>query len=365
MTYPMKGYSPVKLYYEVGGSGSNQMEGPDNYHQAWQSQNIEFIASHHAWWEDTQPYCDIVMPTNHIGEREDLFTFNEYAIFGHKLIEPLYESMTDMEVVMGLAQRLGVSNQVFQGMTVDQWLQSLYASAKMPLSFDDFKAQGFIKFATTPADMTTTSVGALQGFHDDPVKNPLATPTGKIELYSTAIAGFYGLDGKTMPAHTAYPANPIAPVVPMYIPATENKNSALAQKYPLLQTGGGQKFGRHSQWNNMAWLRDDEQTFLNGYRVIIMSNQDANARGLKYGDVVRVFNDRGQILCAAKPTERILPGVVWIFEGGHIKQQQPGVIGSLDMGGNHANLTITWQAEPICDGIATHSGLVQVEKYKG
>ena len=235
----------------------------------------------------------------------------------------------------------------------------------MPLSFDDFKAQGFIKLDTTPADTTTTSVGALQKFHDDPVSNPLKTPTGKIEFYSTSIAKFYGPDGKTMPPHTAYPANPIAPPSPTYVPATENRNSVLAQKYPLLFMNGGQKFGRHSQWNNLSWLRDDDQTFLIGYRVIIMSTADANARGLKYGDVVRVFNDRGQNLHAVKPTERMTPGVVWAYEGGHIKQQQPGVIGSLDMGGDSANLCIDWQAEPICDGIATHSGLVQVEKYKG
>ena len=364
-TYPMAGYSPVKMEYDVGGSTANQMENPDGYHAAWVSPKLEFIASHHVWWEDMQPYCDIVMPTCHIGEREDLYTFNEYAIFGHQLIQPLYESKTDMEVVMELATRLGVSDKVFQGMDEEQWLQSLYAKAKMPLSYDDFKAQGYIKFDTTPADTTTTDVGALHGFHDDPVKNPLNTPTGKIEFYSTPIAKFYGPDGKTMPPHTAYPANPIAPPIPMYVPATENRNSPKAQTYPLLLTEGGQKFGRHSQWNNMAWLREDDQTFVNGYRVILMSTADANARGLKYGDVVRVFNDRGQNLHAVRPTDTMVPGVVWIPEGGQVKKQQPGTLGSLDMGGDAANLCINWQAEPICDGIATHSGLVQVEKYQG
>ena len=250
-------------------------------------------------------------------------------------------------------------------MNEDQWLRSLYAKANFSLSYDDFKAQGYIKFDTTPADTTTVSPGSLQKFHDDPANNKLNTPTGLIEFYSTAIAKFYGPDGKTMPAHTAYPPNAIAPPIPMYVPQTENANSALAKKYPLLHTGGGQKFGRHSQWNNLSWTRDDDQTFINGYRVIIMNTADANARGLKYGDVVRVFNDRGQNLHAVKPTERIRPGVVWIYEGGQTKKQQPGVVGSLDMGGNHANLTINWQAEPICDGIAVHSALVQVEKYTG
>ena len=366
-TYPMKGYSPIKMSYDVGGSAANQVENPDGIHEAWMSPSIEFIANHHVWWEDEQPYADIVMPTNHIGEREDLYTFNNFAIFGHQLIQPLYESKTDMEVVMELATRLGVSDKVFQGMNEDQWLRSLYANAKMPLSFDDFKAQGYIKFDTTPADTTTTDVGQLSGFYTDPVKNPLNTPTGKIEFYSTSIAKFYGPDGKTMPTPkcVTYCANPIAPPTPMYVPATENKNSPQAQKYPLLVTSGGQKFGRHSQWNNMAWQRDDEQTFINGYRVIIMNTVDANARGLQYGDVVRVFNDRAQNLHAVMPSETMRPGVVWIPEGGQGKPQQPGVLKALDMGGNAANLVPNWQAEPICDGNITHSGLVQVEKYTG
>ena len=366
-TYPMQGYSEVKMQYNVGGSCANQKENPVGWHEAWMSPKIEFIANHHVWWEDEQPYADIVMPTSHIGEREDLYTFNEFAIFGHQLIQPLYESKSDMEVVMELATRLGVSDKVFQGMNEDQWLRSLYAKAKMPLSYDDFKAQGYIKFDTTPLDTKTTDVGQLKDFYDDPVKNPLNTPTGKIEFYSTSIAKFYGPDGKTMPTPkcTAYPANPIAPPIPMYVPATENRNSALAQKYPLLSTQGGQKFGRHSQWNNLSWLRDDDQTFIHGYRVIIMNTVDADARGLKYGDVVRVFNDRGQNLHAVKVTEMITPGVVWIYEGGQGKPQQPGVLRALDMGGNSANLTPNWQAEPICDGNITSSGLVQVEKYIG
>ena len=115
----------------------------------------------------------------------------------------------------------------------------------------------------------------------------------------------------------------------------------------------------------MSWLRDEMQTFLNGYRVMIMNTADATARGLKYGDVARVFNARGQILCAVNPSSIMTAGTVWIYEGGHIKQQQPGVVGSLDMGGDTSVICVTFQAEPICDGIAVHSGLVQVEKYTG
>ena len=47
-----------------------------------------------------------------------------------------------------------------------------------------------------------------------------------------------------------------------------------------------------------------------------MNPQDAKARGLKDGDVVRVFNQRGQILAGLKVTDEIMPGAIRINEGG-------------------------------------------------
>jgi len=301
-------------------------------------------------------YADIVMPTNYSAEREDVVTVSNYTLFRHQVVQPLYESKSDFEVIQGLSAAYDAlagtttNSQLFQGLTMDQWVQKCYAGTNVPLTFEQFKAAGYYAYQTvlTP----TVSYGGLQNFITDPVKNPIPTASGKIELYSSSIAKYFNND-------------PRAPAVPKYIPATESNTSALAAKYPLLHTGGGSKWQRHSQFANMAWLRDEMQLFLNGYRVIHMSTVDANIRGLKYGDIVRVFNDRGQILCAAKPTERMRPGVIWLNEGGWIRQVQPGTIGSLDMGGQSNMITEQWQIQPMVAGMISHSGLLQVEKYNG
>ena len=223
----------------------------------------------------------------------------------------------------------------------------------------------------------------MQNFVTDPVKNPLATPSGKIELYSAQIASAYGVPtpnaagqwtGTVVNLTTGKPSTGFP--VPTYVVHTEDRTGALAQTYPLLHVEGGTKLQRHSQNANTPWLRDEMQTFLNGYRCVWINASDAAARGLNYGDVVKVYNARATILCAAKPTQRIMPGVIWYSEGGHIKQVDPGTVGSElanqttspktppppDMGGNGNYLCIPWQAETICGGMASHSGLVQVAK---
>jgi len=143
---------------------------------------------------------------------------------------------------------------------------------------------------------------------------------------------------------------------------------------PLLITEGATISQHHSQSANAPWLRDDIYTYLNGYRVIWINATDAAARGIGYGDVVKVYNNRAQVLFAAKVTQRVMPGVVWIPEGGHPKQMTSGVTGvglanqttnpttipPLDMGGAGAYLAPPWQSETICNGNIVHSGLVQV-----
>ncbi len=55
---------------------------------------------------------------------------------------------------------------------------------------------------------------------------------------------------------------------------------------------------------------------IGGREPCLINTADAKARGIKDGDVVRVFNERGQILAGAKVTDAVRPGVVRVSEGG-------------------------------------------------
>jgi anaerobic selenocysteine-containing dehydrogenase len=113
----------------------------------------------------------------------------------------------------------------------------------------------------------------------------------------------------------------------------------------------------------MPWQRDQPDSFVKGYLPLWMNTVDASSRGISDGDVIRVFNDRGHILCAARVVETVVPGVVYTWEGGWYSPKEPGVIGSLDMGGCANVLIPPEQPEPLADGFTTQT-LVEVEKWE-
>ena len=112
----------------------------------------------------------------------------------------------------------------------------------------------------------------------------------------------------------------------------------------------------------MTYFVDEPQMKVNGYQTIQMNPIDAQARGLQNGDIVRVFNDRGQILTGLQITNRLLPGVVLVHEGGWYTPQQPGVVGSLDLGGCANCLIDGRQGEPITPGMISNA-LVEAQKW--
>ncbi len=89
---------------------------------------------------------------------------------------------------------------------------------------------------------------------------------------------------------------------------------------------------------------------------MLINSADARVRGIKDGDMVRVFNDRGQMIIPARVTERIMPGVVDIPEGASFNPDENGI----DRGGC-ANVLTRDEASP-GGAFCGNTALVQVEK---
>ena len=96
-----------------------------------------------------------------------------------------------------------------------------------------------------------------------------------------------------------------------------------------------------------------------------MNPADAEQRGLSDGDVVRVFNDRGQMLAGLKITDEIMPGVVRINEGGWFDPENPREIGSLCVYGDVNILTTGVATSKLAQGNCGHTGVAEVERYEG
>jgi anaerobic dimethyl sulfoxide reductase subunit A len=168
-------------------------------------------------------------------------------------------------------------------------------------------------------------------------KKKFSTPTGKIEIFSKQL-----WDRKE---HEEVPA------VPQYVPGWEGPQSPLRNKYPLQAISWHSKRRVHSMHINNPWLKEVEQ------HELWINPKDAEARGIQSGERVKVFNDRGATLIAARVTPRIMPGVVAMNEGSWYNPGPDGV----DQAGCMNMLTIQ-RPSPMSWNNPIQTNLVEVKK---
>jgi anaerobic dimethyl sulfoxide reductase subunit A len=197
-------------------------------------------------------------------------------------IAPVGECRNDLDICAALAERLGITG--YNDKTEDEWLREL---TKQTIDdYETFRARGLARLPA-PDDAV-----AFAREIREPERHPFSTPSGKIEIYSMAIAARpdpYGLGA--------------IPAIPTWIP------EPIDARHPLRLVTPKSRARTHSIHDNQAVLaradRDD----------VWMHPTDATARGIVDGQRVAVFNDRGRTLIPVRVTDRVAPGVVSIKEG--------------------------------------------------
>ncbi|WP_245941531.1 molybdopterin dinucleotide binding domain-containing protein [Cereibacter changlensis] len=182
----------------------------------------------------------------------------------------------------------------------------------------------------------------LERFRADPDAHPVRTPSGRIEIVSETIEGF-GLD------FTPHP---------VWREPVEWLGAEAAGEHPLhlLTDQPGRKL--HSQLDSSPHSAAGKVA---GREPIYMNPADATARGIRAGDVVEVFNDRGRCLAGAVLTDKMMPGVVRISTGAWYDPQADG----LEKHGNPNVLTLDIGASDLSQGCAAQTCLVQVGLPRG
>ncbi len=258
---------------------------------------IEFFVAQDHFLTPTARYADIVLPATTFWERNDVHTpwagAGHYAIFMKQAIAPMYECRNDIDIFADLARRVGITG--YNDKTEDEWLRELTRDAID--DFDTFAEKGLARLPA-PDDAV-----AFAREIREPERHPFTTPSGKIEIYSMAIAAKpdpYGL------GHI--------PPIPTWIPPLQAD-----PRYPLQLCTPKSRARTHSIHGNQEMLaradRDD----------VWMHPADAAARGLVHGQRVRVFNERGATIVPVRVTDRIAPGVVSIKEGAWFTPDAEGV----------------------------------------
>ncbi|MBU0655617.1 MAG: molybdopterin-dependent oxidoreductase [Gammaproteobacteria bacterium] len=281
-------------------------------------------------------FADVLLPVATHFERHDValpWYKGHYYIHRPKVIEPLGESKTDLQIYTELAYRLGgadfgrrynpkanrdyfmYNDAVDEAFLREWWENKVMHHQHVTMPWEEFKKYGIYKFKLDRPHVA---------FQDNVEKGvPWETPSGKIEIFSGQLAQY---DDWTK---TAYGHE--IPAIPKWIvPFEYLGDKEKTAKHPFHLISPHPRHRTHSIFNNIGWLRETYE------QEVTINASDAKKLGIKTGDTVEVFNDRGRVVVPAYVTERCMPGVLVLYEGAWIDLDENGI----DRAGNPDMLTL-------------------------
>lgn len=293
-------------------------------------------------------FADVLLPGTTNLEEND-FTTSEaasqmaYAVFAQQVIEPLFECRDIYTICANLSERLGVRERFTEGRTREQWLQVLLDESRkalpgLPPTLDEAWKMGVFKVQNPGPPLV-----AFKAFRDDPMANPLTTPSGKIEIFSKRLWDI-GHNWELPPGDRI-------PALPEFTEDFEGYLSPHRREFPLQLVTFHYKQRTHSTYGNVPWLKEvaPQELWINPL--------DAGPRGIRHGERVRIFNNRGTSVIEAKVTPRVMPGVVLLPEGAWYTPDTQG----RDRAGS-PNVLTSQHPSPLAKGNPQHSSLVEVAK---
>ncbi len=387
--YPTPGHSPVKMYYKYGGSHFGTMTETNRFARAYRSENLEFVVNQSIWFEGEAKFADVLLPACTSFERWDISEFancggyiqhsftqcnHRVAVLQHKCIEPLGESKSDYQIFWDLTKRLGLAAPFSEGMNELDWCKRLFDATDLPnhVSWKDFLKKGYFVIPPPPENLRdpvsfrwfaedrpkdTPELAPLPADYTEQFGRGLQTQSGKLEFECSSLKRFD-------------PHDPERPPISKYIPAWEGHHTtALYEKYPLQLISPHPRFSFHTMGDGKDSIVNDvkdHRVLIDGYYywIVRINSQDAADRKIGHNDLVKVFNDRGAVVCAAQVTERIPSGSAHSYESAadYDPVGEPGE--SPDRGGCINILTPSRTIIKKSHGIACNSCLVQIEKWE-
>jgi len=247
-----------------------------------------FTAVHEQFFTDTTDYADIVLPATTFFEQKDLQTaYGHYFLqMSNQAIEPLGECRSNVELFRGLAQKMGFDEACFSE-SLDEMIDLALSSPNPWLKGIDrerLEREGHARLnfsggATAVRGEPTPFLPFAQG--------GFQTPSGKAELFNPVLAE-QGLD-------------PVAE----FVPPDESRHGGQANRFPLELLARKADNFLNSTFSNVPAVQRMEEPGL-----VEIHPRDAQARGIRDGDTVRVFNGRGQISLRARVNGAVQAGVV-------------------------------------------------------
>jgi anaerobic selenocysteine-containing dehydrogenase len=384
--YPMPGYPECRMFYRYGGSFIGTMTDSSKWIRMYQSSKLQFVVNQGVWMDPETRMADIILPACTNFERSDISRWCHPAGYGwdgttkvnhavivyqKKCIEPLYESKSDYQIFVELAERLGLKEQYTEGHTEEDWVKIAFENSDLPkfISWEDFQKKGYF---VIPNPATHKPTPGMRWYYEgkecdtpdkySPLKGTargeeLGTNSGKIEFVAQSLLKHFPNDEERPP-------------LPRYIPSWEGHTSELTQKYPLQLISPHPRYSYHTHYDTHAvWMTEipGQRVIKDGYpwQTVRIHPTDAAARAIRHGDIIKMYNDRGTVLGIATLTERIKPGVIHSYtSSSNYDPLEKGNPASIDKGGCVNLLTPSRLLSKNAPGMAPNSCLIEVARWE-
>ncbi len=340
-------YPDIRLVWWAGGNPFHHHQDLNRLARAWQVPETVIVNEHS--WTATARRADIVLPATSPLERDDFMMMRRdpVLVYMSKAREPFGAARNEYDFFQDLAVRMGVGDDHGENRNTEDWLRHIWRQARdfgrergieLP-DFDTFRQQG--RFEIPDA---ARSKDLLSDFVSNPDAYPLQTPSGLIEMASSAI-GAMNLDD-------------IADTPGWSEPSEILENGDKDQLH-LISPQPESRL--HAQNDPGAETR---ATKVNGREPCRLHPETARRFDLGAGDIAELHNDRGSCLTAVIEDDGIRPDCVVLPTGAWLDSVE--IDGrQIDVHGNPNVLTLDKGSSQLSQGNSAHTALVRIRKWRG
>ena len=269
---------PVKALFAMG---LNYRILPDDQYFKSAIEKLDFFVDTDLFMTDAAKMADIVLPVCTSYERGELETYpGGYAWLTKPAIDRVGESKSDAEILCELAKVMNLGDKRLEEgyeKNIEEILSNL------DITMDELRA----------SDLPVKVRGVKPYVPGTILEEGCKTPTGKFELYSELIA-----------SHPQWHLD----ALPTYCEPMDEADETV---YPFILCSGARLPNAiHSRLHKVPWVRS-----LRPDPMADISIEDAQALGLKEGDDIELFTERGTISVKAHPTHRVQKNVIFFYHG--------------------------------------------------
>jgi len=285
--------------------------------ELFREDRLEFAVDLEMFMNDTARMCDLVLPITSWFENDDLVAgFHPFLMRQERAIAPVGESRSDFDIYRALAERLGWGAEWREspGEWIDRIVRAIALHLGAPRVEEEMRSSGVARLV--PPGRIPLQDGVFP------------THTGRAEFYAEGVVVNWPPAEPAPRLPVEWGVNPL----PHYEPPFEaSRDNPLFARYPLVLHQRHARWRVHTTFAEVPVLREMDPEPL-----AELNEREMRRRGLADGDLVRVFNDRGDVVLKVRTNNGYPDGVCNVSKGWQRRQFVRG--GYQELTSDHVNL---------------------------